>query len=115
MEELGSKCQKNREFVQEILRNYAQVKPAYGDFEVEVIFDVKRDHYQVVSFGWHHGRWVYHCVMHVDIRDGKIWIIHNATEQDIAQELVELGVSKKNIVLGFCPPSIRAMTEYGVG
>ncbi|WAK74704.1 element excision factor XisI family protein [Arthrospira sp. PCC 9108] len=30
---------------------YAQSKPAYGEIEVETIFDTQRNHYQIVHFG----------------------------------------------------------------
>jgi hypothetical protein len=48
-------------------------------------------------------------------KDGKIWIQWNSTEVDIGQELVELGVPKKDIVVGFQPLYMRQMTEYAIG
>ncbi|HAG80888.1 MAG TPA: XisI protein, partial [Cyanobacteria bacterium UBA12227] len=43
-----------------------------------------------------------------------IWIQHNMTELDIAQELVRLGVPKEDIVLGLHSPFMRQFTEYAV-
>jgi hypothetical protein len=37
------------------------------------------------------------------------------TEQDIAEDLVRLGVPKKDIVIGFHPPVLRQLTDYAVG
>jgi XisI protein len=51
---------------------------------------------------------------HLDIKDGKIWIQWNGTEDDIAAELVALGVPKHDIVLGFHTPVLRQYTEYAV-
>jgi XisI protein len=48
------------------------------------------------------------------IKDGKIWIQRNTTEADLAQELVEMGVPKEDIVLGLQPPYKRPYTGYGV-
>jgi hypothetical protein len=52
--------------------------------------------------------------MHLDIKDGKIWIQRNMTEMDIAAELVEKGVAREDIVLGLHPPYKRPYTGYGV-
>jgi hypothetical protein len=83
--------------------------------EVEAIFDTQRNHYQIVHLGWQHKRWVHHCVMHLDIRNEKIWIFSNSTEHDIAADLVNLGVPKQDIVLGFYPPFMGEMSDYAVG
>ncbi len=57
----------------------------------------------------------HHCIIHLDIRIEKIWIFNNSTEHDIAADLVDLGVPKQDIVLGFYPPFMREMSDYGVG
>lgn len=49
------------------------------------------------------------------MRDGKIWLQHNSTENDIAEELVEMGVPKTDIVIGFHSPFKRQFTEYAAG
>jgi hypothetical protein len=58
---------------------------------------------------------VYACVMHFDIKDDKIWIQCNFTDVDIAQELMELGIPREDIVLGFHPAYLRPYTDYAVG
>ncbi|MHC5732600.1 MAG: element excision factor XisI family protein, partial [Nostoc sp.] len=44
----------------------------------------------------------------------KIWIQQNMTDVDLAQELLEMGVPKDDIVLGLQPPYKRPYTGYGV-
>jgi hypothetical protein len=51
-------------------------------------------------------------VIHVDIKDGKIWIQCDFTEEGVANELVELGVPKTDIVLGFRSPYVRQFTDF---
>lgn len=89
-------------------------KHAYGDVEVETIFDTERDHYQIVYVGWEGKHWIHSCVLHIDIKDSKIWIQWNGTEDDIAADFVEKGVSREDIVLGFHPPFMRKFTKYAV-
>jgi hypothetical protein len=40
-----------RNYVQQLITEYAKYRPAYGDIEVETFFDTQRDHYQLVNIG----------------------------------------------------------------
>jgi len=84
----------------QILTEYSTHKPAYGDVELETIFDVDHDRYQVVSTGWSNQ---YGCLIHIDLKDDKI-VIQYGTEVGIANELVARGVLKQDIVLAFHAP-----------
>ncbi|MBM0745001.1 XisI protein (plasmid) [Phormidium sp. CLA17] len=81
----------------------------------ETLFDTERDRYQLVYVGWRGSKRVYGVVLHLDVIDGKIWIQQDGTEVGIANKLVELGVPKHDIVLGFDPPMMRHYTEFSVG
>jgi hypothetical protein len=109
------KLTKYRQIVQNTLLEYSKYKPAHGEIEVEIIFDLERDHYQVVDIGWNQDDFVHGCVIHIDIKDGKVWLQWNSTEDDIAADLVALGVAKEDIVLGFQSPFMRKFTDYAVG
>ncbi|MDZ8056470.1 MAG: XisI protein [Aulosira sp. ZfuVER01] len=108
------KLTRYRQLVQKILHDHSEQKPAYGNIEVESIFDTERDHYQIVHVGWEDQNWVHSCIIHIDIKNGKIWLQWNATEDDIAANLVAAGVPKEDIVLGFQSPFMRQFTEYAV-
>jgi hypothetical protein len=101
------------------IQNLLTELAAYGssDHEVEsqLIFDVERNHYQLMHVGWRNQRQIYGCVVHLDIKDGKIWIQHNGTEFDIAIKLAEMGIAKQNIVNGFDSSYMRQFTEFAVG
>ncbi len=103
-----------RETVQKLLQNYAAFSHGDPEIETELILDTTRDHYQLVHVGWQTERRVYGCVLHLDIKDGKIWLQHNGTENDIAAELVEMGIPKTDIVIGFHSPFKRQFTEYAI-
>ena len=53
--------------------------------------------------------------MHFDIKDGKIWIQRNQTDDVLAEELVKMGVAKEDIILGLQPEYVREYAGYGVG
>lgn len=103
-----------RQIVQSLLTAYAVIPVANGAIDCYTVFDTKQDHYQVMNVGWDGYRRVHGCVLHLDIKNGKIWIEQNMTEMRVAQELVERGVVKDDIVLGFQAPEMREYTGYGV-
>jgi XisI protein len=104
-----------REYVQSILKKYESYQSENDPIESQIIFDTERDRYQLVHVGWRDWRRYYGCVVHIDIKDGKIWIQHDGTEIGVANELVDLGVPKKDIVLAFHAPYKRKFTEFAIG
>jgi hypothetical protein len=50
--------------------------------------------------------------VHIDIRNGKVWIQQDGTEDGIAEALVEAGIPRDHIVLAFKPPEIRPYTDF---
>lgn len=108
------KLDRYREYVSDLLKKYAENRPSSQDVEVQVILDRENDHYQIVNVGWQNQKRIYGCVLHLDIKNGKIWLQHNGTERRIARELEERGVPRNDIVLAFYAPYRRQFTEYAV-
>lgn len=104
-----------RQLVQDVLQEYGALKPSYGDVEMELIVDTTRDHYQLLSVGWNNLERIHGTLLHIDIRDGKIWIQHDGTEEGVANRFVEQGVPRSDIVLAFHPPYKRPYTDFAVG
>lgn len=108
------RVKQQQKYVTELIQRFASYKPALGDIEMQAITDHEHGHYQVMSVGWDNNERVHDCVMHIDLKDGKVWIQHNATDVDIAEELLEQGLSKSEIVLGMHPSKLRQYTGYAV-
>jgi hypothetical protein len=106
---------KYREIVRRIVEEYALPKPSHGQIETEAVVDREKDHYEVLHVGWNGVRRVHGSVIHLDIRDGKIWIQYDGTNRPVADELLAAGVPREDIVLGFHPRELRHHTEYAVG
>jgi hypothetical protein len=104
-----------REQIQEILREYSTHKPAYGDVEMELIFDRERDRYQLVCTGWSQKRRIYGSLIHIDLKGDKIWIQSDGTEVGIANLLVDQGIPKQSIVLAYQSPTLRQFTDFAIG
>ncbi len=99
-------------YIETIIKRYGQYKPSYGDVEVQMIFDRENYHFQLINVGWNKNQRIRGCVLHIDIKDGKIWIQHDGTETGVANELLEMGVPKENIVLAFHSPYKRQYTDF---
>ncbi|MBM3234662.1 XisI protein [Candidatus Poribacteria bacterium] len=106
--------EKYRQIIQEILREYAKIPYAYGELQTQTVFDRDNDHYLLVIIGRDGVKRVHGCLVHIDIINNKIWIQRDGTEDGIATYLMEAGVSKDRIVLGFRSPDIRKYTEFAV-
>jgi serine/threonine protein kinase len=104
-----------RQCIQQVLSDYNQIKPSYGEVEQFTIFDLKGDHYQLTTLGWDGDRRIFSCLIHIDIKNDQIWIQQDGTESGVANELVDLGISRQNIVLGYHDPNARQLTEFAIG
>ena len=108
------KLEPYRACIKELLERYGTQPSQRDEVEAQIIVDTEHDHYQLVHVGWQNKRRVYGCVLHIDIKHGKIWIQHDGTEIGIANELVERGIPKEEIVLGFHAPYKRPYTGFAV-
>ncbi|MCB0840213.1 MAG: XisI protein [Bacteroidetes bacterium] len=82
--------------------------------ETQIIADTERDHYQILRVGWQGSKYFHYCLFHFDIKNGKIWIQKNNTEELIGDELVKMGIPREDIILGFQPEDLRVHTGFGV-
>jgi hypothetical protein len=79
------------------------------------VIDTQGDHYLAMQTGWDKHQRIQGAFVHLDIINGKVWIQYDGTSRPVAQELVEAGIPKEDIVLAEKPPHIRQYTGYGVG
>ena len=103
-----------RKFIQNLLTEHA-LQVWDERIQAQIIVDTEKDHYLLLYVGWRNQKRVYGPVLHWDIIDSKIWIQQDGTEVGIANELVNLGVPKQDIVLAFDPPLVRQFTDFAVG
>lgn len=101
-----------RQVVKGIIEKYARFTPARGEVQIELIFDEPNDHYELIYAGWNAAYRIHGSVLHIDIRDGKVLIQQDGTQEGIAEELVEAGIKRQDIVLAFKPPAVRPHTGF---
>lgn len=104
-----------RQSIKRILRELAAIPyPEVVQLTCKTVFDETADIYMVVTEGWEDFRRLHGCLVHVEIKDDKIWIQLDGTEDGIAGDLLAAGIPKDRIVLGFKSPDSRQHTGFAV-
>jgi XisI protein len=107
--------ERDRELVQRILTDYAQIPYAHGAITCETVFDDAADRYLLMLVGWDGLRRVHGCLIHVDFVGEEIWVQRDGTERGVARDLTEAGVPRDRIVLAFRPAEVGERTTAVVG
>jgi hypothetical protein len=103
-----------RDIIKNVIRKYAAIPPSQDEIEVDTVFDDVENHYQLWHIGWERKKRVHGCVLHIKIKDGKLWIQHDGIGHGITDELLEAGVKHEEIVLAFFRPSERKHLPFAV-
>ena len=98
----------------QVLTDYASFWAQAGSL-LHQVFDDEHQSYLLLKFGWRGNTYLHSATLHLDIIDHRIWIRNDHTESGIATDLLDAGVPKEDIVLGFRPPELRPYTEFGTG
>lgn len=107
------KIEKYKNILIEYLEEFAAIEiDNVKEAEKQVITDTIHNHYKFMIVGWEKEEFYYNTLLHFDIKDGKIWVQQNWTELQVADDLIEKGVEKSDIVLGFQPPYARPYTGF---
>lgn len=105
-----------RELVKKLLQEFHDYSNSGKNdgVESELILDRERDHYLWLEVGWQNNKYVYAPFIHIDIKDGKIWLQRNFTDIDLGEKLIAMGAKKEDIILGLHSPFMRQFSGYGV-
>jgi hypothetical protein len=106
---------KYQDIIEQFLEEEAAIPYANQALNREVLADRKRNHFQLFFIGWDNDQFHHDIIFHFDIKpDAKVWIQQNNTELQIADELMNRGISSEDIVLGFRHPKVRPFTGFAV-
>ncbi len=106
-----------RLIIKKILTEYDQIAnqtPNIAGVDTILSFDEERDQYLWFDVGWHERKRVKAITVYIRIKNEKIYIEEDWTEEGIANELLREGVPKSDIVLAFHDPETRKFTEFAV-
>lgn len=102
-----------RQIIQEVLTEYHHLNEKSGSkIESVLAFDEIHDQYLLLLMGWHKDERIKSVMIHIRLKDEKIWIEEDWTENGVATDLLLKGIPKEEIVLAFHSPHVRQYTEF---
>lgn len=101
--------------IKQVLSEYVAYFKQGGLTTLRLLFNDDEQTYLVLNIGWRDDRYQHNILVHIDLIDQQIWIQKDDTERGIATALVEAGVPKSDIVLGFRHPDVRQYTDFAIG
>ena len=101
-----------REAIKKVFISWEELAKQGIGFHVVTFLDTDNNRYLLQQVQTTNERYQSQTLAHLEIRDQKIWILTDNTEQGIATELVAAGIAKSQIVLGFYPPRVRQRSEF---
>jgi len=78
------------------------------------ICDTRTDNYLLIDVGWAPTGRAHWVIFHLRLHDGKVWIERDGIEYGIAQDLLDAGIPKEDIVLAFYRPKRRELTGFAM-
>lgn len=109
------KIEKYKKIVRKIVEEVVAMSPEIEDgIENQLITDDEHGHYLYFGVGWETdtNNWFYATFIHIDVKpNGRVWLQHDGTDLRIANQLIERGIPKNDIVIGFQPPYVRESME----
>ena len=106
------KLEKYKKIMEKLVKKYAQYKPNYKQIETLSICDKEANNYLLMNTGWDAKNRVYTVILHLRIVQGKVWVEWDGSERGITEDLLDLGVLREDIVLGFIRPEQRQFSDF---
>lgn len=105
-----------RSIIKKVLTEYHQLfsQSSTPNIEMLLAFDEERDQYLWLQVGWTPEERIKGNSVHIRIKNNKIYIEEDWTEEGIATELLREGVPKEDIVLAFHDPETRQYTDFAI-
>ena len=111
------KVKRYKEIIKLTINEVAGLNPDSNDDTVtnQIIFDENNSNYLLVMNGWMGESRFYGIIIHIEVKDnGRVWLHQDNTDLIIVDRLLEKGIPKEDIVLGFHAPIMRPDTDFAV-
>lgn len=91
---------------------YCVYGSADSAIETVCLSDEAEGHHVLMDVGWRGKERICSTIIYVRLKNDKVWIEEDCTEDGIADALVRAGIPREDIVLGFQHPKMRPYTEF---
>ena len=104
---------KHKNLVRRLLVEIADHFRQSNRWEILEAFDEEHGQYLLFTDGWQGEKREYGCFLHVEVKaNGRIWLRRDGTDLDFGQQLLDEGVAKSDLVLGFHSPRMREQSDF---
>ena len=105
------KLNRYRQIIERVLETHAKMPAVPETVEGVVVCDPVRDQYLLMDIGWaSYGR-AHDVVVHLRLKEGKVWVEWDGIEYGIARDLIEAGIPKEDILFALQSREPQPMTE----
>lgn len=105
-----------RELIHRVLSEYRDLESSSEEAGIEtaLLMDDQQGRYVLLRSGWEDSDRIQRLVIHVQLKNDKIWIEEDGTEEGVATDFLQAGVPREDIVLAFHPQHLRQHTEFAI-
>lgn len=109
------KLTRYQQIIKDVVQDLADAQLGDDDgVETHLIYDEAQGRVMLYRVGWRGKERLSTAVVYLHLRDGKIRIEEDWTEDGVVPCLLEAGVPNDDIVLAFRHPKLRPLTEFAV-
>ena len=110
---MEEKLKQYKEIICQVLEHRAGLPISNApDLKRHLIVNADQTEFALLTVGWKGKRYQHSIVFHLEIRDGKIWVHKDNTDLGIADVLIERGIPRSLIVLGFLPSYLLEQSGF---
>ena len=103
-----------QQIIKSILNDYIATMQSNLDEEIYLVEDPYKMNYLIYHNAWKHSSRSYGCILHVRIKNEKVYIEYDGTDEGFADVFAEAGIPNHDIVLAFHAPAKRPYTGFAV-
>jgi hypothetical protein len=101
-----------QEVIKRVIEAYIATDKLNPEEELYLVIDDVKMHYLLYHNAWKRDSRSYGCLLHVRIKNDKIYVEYDGTDVGFADVFADEGISKKDIVLAFHAPTKRPYTAF---
>lgn len=103
-----------QQIIKSILSEYVKTMQTSIDEEIYLVEDPNQINYLIYHNSWHQSNRSYGCILHVRIKNAKVYVEYDGTDEAFADLFAESGIPTSDIVLAFHAPAKRAYTGFAM-
>lgn len=110
------KIKKYKTTLEDIFKYQASIQVSNTpNTKMHLFIGQEKEHFILMNIGWQGKRYHHTLFFNVEIINNKIWIHEDNTDIDLVGKLLDSGIPKSDIVLGFVPVYARDIEGFAVG